>query len=145
MAWMAAVLPYATAAVSVASTIGQADAAEQIAKIEADQINKQSIADTAMAAQDAKAERRKAEQLKSRVNALAAKSGASGLDIDRTISDIDSQGEYNSLAALYSGATSSASKKYAAQTAIARGKSQKASGYMNAGSTILSSMDNIYG
>ena len=143
MAWFAAVLPYATAGMSVASTIGTANAQEQMAKIEADQLEKQSIADTASAVQDAKFERRRAEQLKSRVTALAAKSGSSGPDIDRTISDIDEQGEYNSLAALYSGATSASSKRYAAQAAKARGASQKTSGYLDASSTILGSMDKI--
>lgn len=145
MAFMAAALPYITAGVSIASTIGQANAQEQIAEIEADQLAKQALADTAQSVQDAKFERRRAEQLKSRVTALAAKSGTSGLDIDRAISDIDEQGEYNALAALYSGGTSASSKRYAASAARARGQSQKTSGYMDAGSTILSSMDNMYG
>ncbi len=145
MAFMAAALPYITAGMAVASSIGQADAASKIAGIEADQLNKQSIADTAMAVQDAKFEKRRAEALTSRAAALAAKSGTSGPDIDRAIADIDQQGEYNSLAALYSGATSSASKRYAAQAAQAKGASQKSSGYMNAGTTILGTIDNAYG
>lgn len=145
MAFIATALPYISAGVSVASTIGQANANEKIAQIEADQLKEQSISDTASAVQDAKHERRRAEQLKSRVTALAAGSGSSGMDIERTISDIDQQGEYNSLAALYSGATSANSKKYAAEATRARGASQKSSGYMNAGSTILSAMDKQYG
>lgn len=145
MAFMAAALPYISAGIGVASTIGQANAQDKIANIEADQLQKQSIADTASAVQDSKMERRRAEMLKSRVTALAAKSGSSGGDVNQAISDIDQQGEYNSLAALYSGATSSNSKKYAAETARARGASQKSSGYMNAGSTILSAMDKQYG
>ncbi len=145
MAFMAAALPYITAGMSVASTIGSASAQEKIAGIEARQLEKQAIADTAQSVQDAKFERKRSEQLQSRVTALAASSGASGLDIDRAISDIDQQGEYNSLAALYSGATSSASKRYAAQAATARGKSQKSSGYANSAATILSSMDKMYG
>ena len=145
MAWFAAALPYITAGVSVAQTIGTANAQEQMADIEAAQLQKQAVADTAQSVQDAKFEKRRAEQLQSRVTALAAKSGTSGADIDRAISDIDEQGEYNSLAALYSGSTSASSKRYAAKATRARGQSQKQSGYFDAGTTILGSMDNIYG
>jgi hypothetical protein len=145
MAWFAAALPYISAGVSVASTIGQASAQEQMAEIEAAQLRKQSIADTASSVQDAKQEKRKSEILKSRVTALSAKSGSSGMDVDRIISDIDEQGEYNSLAALYSGQTSASSKRYAADVAVARGKSQKQSGYFDAASTIMGSMDKQWG
>lgn len=141
MAFMATALPYITAGVSVASTIADANTQEKIAEMEAEQLKKQSIADTAMSIQDAKIEKRRAEELKSRAIAIAAKSGTSGADIDRAISDIDQQGQYNALAALYSGATSASSKKYAASAAKARGKSQKSSGYTDAAGTILSTMD----
>ena len=142
---MAAALPYITAAASIGSTIASANAQEKIAEIEADQLEKQAIADTATSIQDAKQERRRAEMLQSRVRALAAKSGTSGMDINRAISDIDEQGQYNALAALYSGSTSASSKKYAAAAARARGASQKASGYMDAGGTILSTSMDQYG
>lgn len=145
MAFMAASLPYITAGMSIASSIGQADASEKIAGIEAAQLNKQAVADTAQSVQDAKFERHRAELLKSRATSLAAKSGTSGPDIERAIADLDQQGEYNSLAALYSGATSSASKRYAAQAAQAKGQSQKTSNYFNAGTTILGAMDKYYG
>jgi hypothetical protein len=145
MAFMVAALPYITAGMAVGQSIAQGNVAKAAAKIQADQLEKQSIADTAAAVQDAKTERKKAEQLKSRVTALSAKSGASGNDIDRVISDIDVQGEYNSLAALYSGSTAAASKKYAAQAARSYGASEKASSYANAASTILSTMDKQYG
>lgn len=141
MAWMAAALPYITTAVSVGSTIGQANAQEQIAQIEADQLRKQSIADTAAAVQDAKNERRRAEQLKSRAIVAAAKSGTSGVGIENIISDIDEQGEYNALAALYSGQSSASSKRYAATATEARGRSQKQSGYLSSGATILGAID----
>lgn len=141
MAQMAVYLPYIAAAASIGSTIVNASAQEEIAQIESAQLKKQAIADTAMSIQDAKQEKRRSEFLQSRVTALAAKSGTSGLDIDRAISDIDEQGQYNALAALYSGATSASSKKYAASAAIARGKSQINSGYLDAAGTILSTMD----
>ena len=144
MAFIGAALPYITAGMSVASTIADANTQEKIAGIQAQQLEDQSIADTAMAVQDAKNERKRSQLLQSRVTALAAKSGM-GQDVDRTLSEIDQQGSYNSLAALYSGATSATSKKYAATAAKATGKSRAASGYMDAGSTILSTLNKQYG
>lgn len=141
---MAPTLQYLAAGVSIASTIGQASAAEQMAGIEAAQLKKQAIAETASSIQEAKMERMRAQQLSSRVTALSAQSGASGGDINRVLSDIDKQGEYNSLAALYSGATAAASKRYAADVTVAQGKSEKTSGYLKAGATILGTMDKYY-
>jgi hypothetical protein len=145
MAFMAAALPYISAGMAVATTMADANTKERLAEIEADQLEKQAIADTAMSVQQAKGERKRAEELKSRALALAAKSGHSGSDIDKVVSDIDQQGEYNALAALYSGSTASASKKYAAAASRAYGSSAKASGYADAGGTILGAMDTYYG
>ena len=139
MAAMAAALPYITAAASVASSIGQASAQEQVAKIEADQLRKQGIASQAESVQTAKFERKRAEQLQSRVKALAASSGSSisSPDIQNALSDIDEQGEYNALAALYTGKTASNSRMYAADVAIGRGKQAKSDGYTKSAGTIL--------
>lgn len=139
MAWFAAALPYISAGASIGATIGQANAQEKIAKIQAEQLKKQAIADEANAVQVAKFERKKSAQLQSRVNALAAASGSavSSVDIQNALSDIDEQGEYNALAALYSGYSSSGSKRYAADVAMAEGKAAKSSGYQQAGATIL--------
>lgn len=145
MAWFAGALPYVTAGLSVATTIGQSNAQEQIANIEANQLEAQAIADQAEAAQTAKFERKRTEELKSRVTALAAKSGSSGLDVDRTISDIDEQGNYNALAAIHSGTSAASSKRYAATVSKSRGKQAKSSGYAQGGATILGAMDNLYG
>ena len=145
MAAMALTLQYVAAGVSIASTISQANSAEQMAGIEAKQLRQQAISDTAASVQDAKAERLRAQQLSSRVTALSAQSGASGGDINRVLADIDAQGEYNSLAALYSGSTAAATKRYAAEATIAQGKSERSSGYLKAGATILDIADKYYG
>jgi hypothetical protein len=145
MAQLAAGLPYIAAGLSVATTIADADAQEKLAGIEADQLEKQAISDTAASIRQAKDDRRRAEELKSRATSLAAKSGHSGSDIDKVISDIDQQGEYNALAALYSGSTASASKKYAAAASRGYGSSKKKSGYADAGGTILGAMEDYFG
>lgn len=139
MAFMATALPYISAAATVGTTIGNANAEERIADIQAAQIKKQSIADKAEAVQIAKIERKKAEHLQSRVKALAAASGASvsSVDIQNALSDIDEQGEYNALSALHSGYSSAASKQYQANVVRASGKSAKQSGYTSSAGTIL--------
>ncbi len=147
MAWMTAALPYISAGATIGSSIGQANAQEQIAEIQARQLRKQAIADEASAVQTAKYERKKAEQLQSRVTALAAASGAavSSVNIQNALSDIDEQGEYNALAALYSGKTAASSKRYAATTAIAAGEQAKSGAYASSAGTILDFAENRYG
>jgi hypothetical protein len=147
MAFMAAALPYVSAAATIGTTIGQASAQEKIADIQARQLRKQAIADEASAVQTAKLERKKAIHLQSRVQALAAASGTevSSVDVQNTLSDIDEQGEYNALAALYSGYSSAGSKRYAATTAESQGKQAVQGAYASSGATILDLAATKYG
>lgn len=150
MAWFAAAAPYimaAGAAVSAYGTIAQGNANEAMAKLQASQLRKQALADEAQSQIIASEERKKADYLQSRVQALAGASGT-GMDspnIVNTMADIDEQGAYNALAALYSGTTSARSKNLAANLAIAEGRSSRRSGNMQAGSTILTSAGGWYG
>ena len=146
MAFMAAALPYISAAATIGTSIGNANAEQRVADIRAAQLKKQSIADKAEAVQTAKYERKKSEQLQSRVMALAASSGSAieSPDIQNALSDIDEQGEYNALAALYSGFSSANSKSYAADVETSSGKAAKASGYQSAAGTILDFAANKY-
>lgn len=141
MAWLAAAAPYISAGVGVAQTVAQGNTQERIAEIEARQQREQGLADMAEAQQTATQERKRASFLKSRATALAAASGTSvdSPNVADTIADIDAQGQYNSLAALYSGSTSASSRNYAASLAKARGKSAKAGSYYQAGATVLDS------
>lgn len=147
MAGMAAALPYVTAAAGVANTIGTANARQKMLENEAAQLHRQGVADQAVAVQDAKQERRRAELLRSRVAALVSKSGTSmdSPDVINTISDIDAQGEYNALAALHSGYSSAASKKFAAKSARARGRAGVSSAQLSAGATIFDEAHSYYG
>ena len=147
MAFLAAALPYITAGLSIGQTIGQANTAEQLAQIEADQLKKQAVADTAASVQTAKQERRRAELLNSRVRALAAASGTSlaSPDIQNTLAEIDQQGEYNALAALHAGATSAQSQRFAAKTARGRGSRAQAQAASAVGGTILDFVETRYG
>lgn len=148
MAWIGAAAPYlqaAGAAIGAASTIAQGNAQERMAEIRARQLREQSLADQAEAQVVAKEERKKAEHLQSRVKALT---GASGTGFDspnvvNTMADIDEQGAYNALAALYSGNTSARSKRLASQMARMEGSQARSNAYARAGSTILASGDSF--
>lgn len=150
MAWFAAAAPYimaAGAAVSAYGTIAQGNANEAMGRLQAAQLRKQALADEAQSQIIASEERKKADYLQSRVQSLAGASGT-GMDspnIVNTMADIDEQGAYNALAALYSGTTSARSKNLAARMAEIEGKSSKRSANMQAGSTILTSAAGWYG
>jgi hypothetical protein len=144
MAWLAAAAPYlqaAGAAVAVGSTIAQGKASEQMAKLEAVQLREQGLADQAQSQTEAREERSRANLLQSRVRALTGKSGT-GFDSPNVVnimSDIGAQGEYNALAALYSGNTSARTKRLAGKMATAQGKHNKGQSYARAAGTILTS------
>lgn len=123
------------------SAIGEGKTAKRIANIEAEQLKKQGIASKAEAVQTAKHERKKSELMQSRAKALAGKSGSavSSGDVQKAISDIDQQGEYNALAALYSGYSAANSKEYEASLRKTQGKIAQRQAYIKAGSTILDS------
>lgn len=144
MAWMAAALPYIGAGVSIAQTVSEGNTQEKIAAMQAKQQREQGLADMAEAQQVASQERKRADFLKSRATALAAASGTSvdSPDVSNAISDIDAQGQYNALAALYSGKTSARSKNYAAAITEAGGKSAKKASRTRAASTVLDTGNN---
>lgn len=144
MAFLAAAAPYifaAGTAINAIGTIGQGNLAKAMGIMQAKQLRQQALADQASSQVVAGQERKKAEYLKSRVRSLAGASGTGmdSPDIVNTISDIDQQGAFNALSALYSGQTSADSKNLAAGMAIAEGNSKKASSLLSAGGTILTS------
>lgn len=124
------------------AAIGEGRTSQKIANIEAKQLEKQGIAAKAQSVQTAKHERKKTELMQSRAKALAGKSGSaiSSGDVQRTLSDIDQQGEYNALAALYSGYSEASSKDYAASLRRTQGKIDRQQSYVKAASTILDSV-----
>ena len=144
---MAAAIPYAMMALSAAGSIGQAKYQERLHDLEAAQLKDMAISEKAMAHEEARKERKKAELLMSRAMAVA---GASGTDVQSPgiqdiVSDIDEQGEYNALAALYSGATAEQSRRYESTIATAKGRNAINQGYMKAGASIFNNMSSMYG
>ena len=115
---MAAAIPYIGLALSVGGTIAQGAQQEQALNLQQRQLNEQAKTDVALSQLDAREERKRAEFLQSRLRALAGVSGTSidSPDIQKQEAEIDAQGAYNSLAALYSGRSSARTKRLAARS-----------------------------
>lgn len=100
------ILAAASTVAGVGQTIAQANQlkigskrqAEQL-QIQKAQTEKQAKQEMAIATHEAAQHRKKAEQVKSRATALAAKSGAAGFDPF----EIDAEGDYRVLTALHNG------------------------------------------
>jgi hypothetical protein len=163
MAFLAAAAPYlalAGTAFSGYQSIQQGKAA----KAQANQLAAQRDLDAAEQLQQAKAAeaesqreaidvKKKSKLLASRAMAVAAASGAGtdNVTVENLIGDINAEGEYQKLAALYSGDTDARLARYAsasslrgARTARSEGSATRAAGYANAGSTVLTGASDWY-
>lgn len=137
---MAAALPYVATIFQVGSTIAEGRERDKQARREAEQLRLQGIQDRAEAQVEARAERRRAELLSSRLKALAGASGTSvsSPNVVNELAEIDERGAYNSLAALYSGATSESSKRRLAKAREREGSRAKTQSYWKATGQVLS-------
>lgn len=123
-----------------AGQVQQGREENKIARRQAALKRKEGLADLSESQQIAKQERRKAELAQSRATALAAASGSAmdSPNIVDTIADIDARGEYNALAALYSGGTSMKQKYSEAKSLEKSGRAAQRAGYIDAISTMAS-------
>lgn len=149
MAFLALAAPYiALAATGVAaySQVQQGKAASANAETAAIQQERAGVAAQAESQRDAIRERKRADLLQSRATALAASSGGSVSDptIQNILGDISDEGEYNAMAALYSGDSDAQLAKTQAGATRNEGRAKRAGAYMNASSTILSGASNFY-
>lgn len=124
--------------------------AKQNADFEAAQLRKQAEEDKALAGLKSRHASREKKLAQSRVVAVAAGSGGDASDATVTdiMADIESQGQYNALAEMYSG-FSSAEKKYASAASVqAQGKAAKTAGLIGGLSkfaTGVASAKGLYG
>ena len=140
---MAGPLMLAGTMMTAGATIAHGSIQSEMATLQARQLRDQAVAAEAESVIIAKGERKKAELLSSRAKALAAASGT-GMDSPNTINtlaDIDERGAYNALAALYTGKTSSRSKRIASAFKDVESSNIKLQSFMDAGSTVLSGID----
>lgn len=143
MAQFAAFIPYIAAA---AGTLLQGSSAKGEARSEALQLEQQAGQDRASAQRAAIEQRRSARYMQSRVQALAAASGAGASDptVVNLQNSIDAEGEYAALTAMYEGEDVARSKEFAASVARKQGSAAATASYLKAGSTLLSGASSWY-
>lgn len=149
MAFLAAAAPYIGLIGAGVSAYGQYEtgrAADANARAVAIQQERQAKAAQAEAQREAIYERKRAQHLQSRARAVAAASGGSVSDptVQNILGDIEDEGEFRALSALYSGDSDAALAKYAAGTTRREGRAARRGSYLNASSTILSGASSFY-
>lgn len=149
MAWMAAALPYisaASTALAVQQQISTGKTQEALATVDAMQKEEDAKAAQAEAQREAAIERKKARNLASRARAISAASGGGASDptVTNILTDIETQGEVNALNALYSGNTLARGLNAGAAIARREGTAARHASQYRAASTALSGGESWY-
>ena len=149
MAWLAAAAPYIGLVGTGVSAYGQYEtgkAAKANADLVAIQQERQGKAAQAEAQREAIYERKRSQHLQSRARAVAAASGGSVSDptVQNILGDIEDEGEFRALSALYSGDSDEALARLAAGSTRREGRAARRGAYLNAGSTILGGASDFY-
>lgn len=116
------------------TSIAAGENAYNAAKAEAKQLQRQAGRTEALSQRVAIEERRKARLVASRLKAVAGASGA-GIDdptVVNLLDDVDAQGEFNMLSALYEGTMQADTLRYQAKVTKQQGKSARTAGYVSA-------------
>lgn len=142
MAALAAAVPYISAAGTILSTVGTISAGraeDKAAKFQAAQMQQQAGQERAAGQREAIDERRKARLAESRALAVSAASGAGASDptVLDIMGDLESEGEYRALTALYNGEERARGLESGAAAKRFEGATAKRAGYMKGGATIL--------
>ncbi len=90
-------------------------------------------------------ERKQANLLGSKVQAVGASSGASGVDLENIIGDIAGEGEMRAMTRIYEGDERSRSLHDQAGAARRAGQRAATASYWKAGATVLGSIAGAYG
>ena len=150
MAWLAVAGPFLQAAgavVGVGSTIAAGQQAKKQGEMQASQLVAKANEERGIAQRAAAQEKKKSQYVKSRAIALAAASGAGGVEdptISNIVSDIESEGEIRGLNALYSGESMARTLTGSAIASQIEGRNKSAAANMQAGATLLSSGSSLY-
>lgn len=122
--------------------------AEASAKHEAQQLEAKGNEEFATKQAQGQKEMREARYTASRARAIAAGSGAGGIEtpsVSNTISDIWQQGDYNRRVALSEGEKAQGGRKAQAAMSLAQGKEAKRGALWGAATTGLQGLYNVYG
>ena len=143
MAGFAAFLPYIIAA---GGTLLQGAQAKQQGDAEAVQLNYIAGQSRAASQREAAERRRSSRYAQSRVQALAAASGAGASDptVVNLISELAGEGEYGALAAMYEGEDRAGGLELAGRASRRQGDAAMSASVVQAGSTLLGGASSWY-
>lgn len=161
---MAAVAPYLAVVSTVAQVAGAMQegnaareagrAAQQAAEFQAKQMEQRAGQERAASQRAAEEQKRRAQLVSSRAQALAAASGAGALDptVVDMLGDLEGEGQYRALTALYAGEeratgleTGAAAARYEGEIAKRRGDAARRGSLIKAGGTLLSGASKFFG
>lgn len=119
--------------------VRQGRAAKKAADFEALQMERQAGAAEAESQAEAAVSRREGRLVASRAISVASASGASVRDptMVNLVADIETESEYNALAALYSGKSQATQLRMGAKARRSEGKAARTAGYIKAATTIF--------
>lgn len=128
------------AALSAGSTILGANSEAKQLRSEADQLDEQAGKERATSQRASIEERRQAATVSSRALALAAASGAGASDpsVINNIADIEGEGEYRALTALYNGEETARGQEFDAANRRKEARNAKRAAMLKAAGTIIS-------
>jgi len=161
MGAMAPFLAIASTGLQVVGTIAQGNAAaaagkaqQQAAEFQAKQMEQRAGQERAAAQRRGIEQKRQATFASSRAQALSAASGGGALDptVVNILGDIEGEGAYRALTALYAGEeratgleTGAAAARLEGQMARSRGSAARTGSYIKAGGTLLSGASDFFG
>lgn len=133
--------------ISAAGTIAAGNAANDAARFEAGQLQRNAGQVRASSQRAAIEERRNADLVASRALAVAASSGAGASDVtvENILGDIEKEGEYRALTALYEGEQQATGMETAAKVRKWEGKMAKRASRLQAVGTLLEAGSSMYG
>ena len=141
-AGLSTILSAAGTGISAIGAIQSGKAQNATAQYQAAQLEAAGKAEQATSQREAEEQRRQARLMQSRARAVGAASGG-GIDLELA-GDIEAEGEYRALTALWEGTEAAKGRQAQAGAARFEGQAAKKAGYLKAGSTILGGGASLY-
>ncbi len=128
--------------VKTVGAIRQGKAAKAAADFQAEQLEAAGLAEQATASVRAGQEKDNAKLVSSRARAVGA-AGGGGLDLE-LMGDIEAEGQYRSLTALWEGEEARKGRDLQAKAARVEGKNAQTAGYINAAASLIETGESLY-
>ncbi len=141
-AGLSTILSAGGAAISGIGAIQSGNAQNAAAQYQAAQLEAAGKAETAASQRKAEEDRRQTRMMQSRARAVGAASGG-GIDLELA-GDIEADGEYRALTALWEGAEAAKGRNAQAAASRFEGKAAKKAGYLKGASKAFSGAASLY-